>query len=258
MVEWVGDIFGSAMTARHDHTAETAVDGDATDRAAGASRPTPATADLFADSNPLPQSLVVLAESAVVLRGAAAPEASSIFAEIERIAARAPFRNMTTPGGFRMSVAMTNCGEYGWVSDRTGYRYSPVDPLSGHKWPPIPDVLLDCAARAAAAAGFARFAPDACLVNRYAPGTKLSLHQDKDEADKAWPVVSISLGLPATFVWGGARRDDPTIRVPLAHGDVVVWGGASRLNYHGVLTVKAGDHPLVGARRINLTLRRAR
>jgi alkylated DNA repair protein (DNA oxidative demethylase) len=258
MVERVGDIFGSAMTARHDHGAESAVDGNAPGAQVRASGRLPATASLFADGDPPPQSAVVLAESAVVLRGAASPEAPRILAEIERITARAPFRNMTTPGGFRMSVAMTNCGEYGWVSDRTGYRYSPVDPLSGNKWPPIPDVLLDCAARAAAAAGFARFAPDACLVNRYAPGTKLSLHQDKDEADKAWPVVSISLGLPATFVWGGTRRDDPTVRVPLVHGDVVVWGGASRLNYHGVLTVKAGAHPLVGAQRISLTLRRAR
>ena len=257
MVERVGDIFGSAMTARHDHTAETAAE-NANGAEMRARRRGSATADLFGDDHPLSQGSVVLGESAVVLRGAATPEAARIVAEIERIAARAPFRNMTTPGGFRMSVAMTNCGEFGWVSDRTGYRYSAVDPLSGNKWPPIPDVLLDCAARAAAAAGFARFEPDACLVNRYAPGTKLSLHQDKDEADRTWPVVSISLGLPATFVWGGPRRGDPTARVPLAHGDIVVWGGASRLNYHGVLTVKAGAHPLVGAQRINLTLRRAR
>ena len=246
------------MTARHDHTAATAGDRNATRPDARATQRTPSAADLFADGDPLPPGPLVLGESAVVLRGAALADAAQILAEIERVATRAPFRNMTTPGGFRMSVAMTNCGEYGWVSDRTGYRYSATDPLSGHRWPPIPDVLLECATRAASDAGFAGFAPDACLVNRYEPGTKLSLHQDKDEEDKAWPVVSVSLGLPATFVWGGRKRDDPTIRVPLAHGDVVVWGGASRLNYHGVLTVKADSHPLVGARRINLTFRRAR
>ena len=246
------------MTARYDHTAETAVARKAAGLEARTNRAAPSTADLFADSDSLPNGPLVLAESAVVLRGAASAAAPRILAEIARVAADAPFRNMTTPGGFRMSVAMTNCGDYGWVSDRTGYRYSATDPLSGRPWPPIPDVLLDCAARAAAAAGFARFVPDACLVNRYEPGTKLSLHQDKDEEDKAWPVVSVSLGLPATFVWGGLRRGDPTIRVPLAHGDIVVWGGASRLNFHGVLTVKAGNHPQVGARRINLTFRRAR
>lgn len=216
-----------------------------------------ATTDLFGASSP-GLAPTILGDGALVLHGAALSESAQLVDDIERIAARAPFRHMTTPGGFRMSVAMTNCGDYGWVTDRTGYRYSPVDPVSGHKWPPIPDALLDCAVRAAAAGGFQGFDPDACLVNRYEPGSKLSLHQDKDEADKSWPVVSVSLGLPATFVWGGQRRDDPTRRVPLHHGDVVVWGGPTRLNYHGVLTLKDGTHPLLGARRINLTLRRAR
>ena len=221
-----------------------------------------AAPDLFGDDSGggfgavLP-SRVELADGAVLLRGFVREEAPEIVDALERIVARAPFRRMTTPGGFTMSVAMTNCGDYGWVTDRTGYRYSPVDPVSGHKWPVIPDVLLDCAARTAADAGFAGFVPDACLINRYEPGTKLSLHQDKDERDLAFPVVSISLGLPAVFQFGGLRRNDPLQRIPLAHGDVVVFGGPSRLRYHGVLPVRAGEHPLLGRRRINFTLRKA-
>ena len=218
--------------------------------------------DLFDGNVSLPTAAIrsrqQLADGAWLLRGAVLDSVPQILAALDDIAARAPFRQMTTPGGFTMSVAMTNCGDYGWVTDRTGYRYSPVDPVSGNKWPLIPDVLLDCATRTAAAAGFDGFVPDACLVNRYAPGTRLSLHQDKDERDLAFPVVSISLGLPAVFQFGGLRRNDPTQRVPLAHGDVVVWGGPSRLRYHGVLPVKDGDHPLLGRQRINLTLRKAR
>ena len=208
----------------------------------------------FAAAQP---SRVELADGAVLLRGFVREQAPRIVDALEHIAARAPFRRMTTPGGFTMSVAMTNCGDYGWVTDRTGYRYSAVDPASGHKWPVMPDVLLDCAARIAAEAGFGGFMPDACLINRYEPGTKLSLHQDKDERDLAFPVVSISLGLPAVFQFGGLKRNDPLQRIPLAHGDVVVFGGPSRLRYHGVLPVKAGLHPLLGRNRINLTLRKA-
>ena len=198
-----------------------------------------------------------LQEGAVLLRGRALPVERALLAAIDAIATRAPFRRMVTPGGFEMSVAMTNCGSVGWVTDRTGYRYDPRDPDSGATWPAMPDVFLTLARDAADDAGFASFVPDACLVNCYEPGTRLSLHQDKDERDYAHPVVSISLGLPATFQFGGLKRNDRPLKVPLQHGDVVVWGGASRLVYHGVLALKDGEHPLVGRRRLNLTLRKA-
>lgn len=219
----------------------------------------PLTRGLFDSAAFLPDDRppLALADGAWLLPGAVRDEAPALLAALDRIVARAPFRNMVTPGGFTMSVAMTNCGDYGWVTDKSGYRYSPIDPVSGHKWPVMPDVLLDCAARTARMAGFDGFVPDACLVNRYLPGTKLSLHQDKDERDLGQPVVSISLGLPAVFQFGGLARSDRLQRVPLGHGDVVVWGGPSRLRYHAVLPVKDGAHPLVGRQRINFTLRKA-
>jgi alkylated DNA repair protein (DNA oxidative demethylase) len=164
---------------------------------------------------------------------------------------------MVTPGGFRMSVAMTNCGAVGWVTDRSGYRYSPVDPESGSPWPAMPGPFRRLAHDAAAQARFGTFEPDACLINRYEPGAKLSLHQDKDERDYGAPIVSVSLGLPATFLFGGLSRRDPQMKIPLAHGDVVVWGGRARLAYHGVSPLKAGHHPTLGACRINLTFRKA-
>lgn len=198
-----------------------------------------------------------LGPGATVLRGFARKRDRALLAAIEEIAALAPFRRMVTPGGFEMSVAMTNCGGAGWVTDRTGYRYQAQDPQSGVPWPSMPPGFLALADQAASAAGFASFVPDACLINRYEPGTKLSLHQDKDEADYAHPIVSVSLGLPATFQFGGPKRGDPVRKVALEHGDVVVWGGPSRLFHHGVLTLKSGEHPLTGRRRFNLTLRRA-
>lgn len=199
-----------------------------------------------------------LGPGAVVLRGFALAAAGDIYAEIERIVASAPFRQMQTPGGLRMSVAMSNCGDYGWVTDGSGYRYTAADPDSGRPWPAMPTSFRELASGAAAAAGFPDFAPDACLINRYAPGARMSLHQDRDERDLGQPIVSVSLGLPAVFLFGGAKRSDPVSRVPLTHGDVVVWGGADRLRYHGVLAVKDGAHPLVGAGRLNLTFRKAR
>jgi DNA oxidative demethylase len=199
-----------------------------------------------------------LAPGAMVLRGFAAADAHALLEDVTRIEAAAPFRHLITPGGFRMSVAMTNCGPLGWVSDRRGYRYDPIDPESSRAWPPLPASFARLAARAAARAGFERFAPDACLVNRYAPGARLTLHQDKDEGDLDAPIVSVSLGLPATFLFGGEVRSDRPTRVPLAHGDVVVFGGPSRLRYHGVLPIRPGSHPLVGEQRINLTFRKAR
>lgn len=199
----------------------------------------------------------VLAEGAVLLRGFARAQAPALLVAVDEIAARAAFRHMSTPGGQRMSVAMTNCGVLGWVADRAGYRYASVDPESGHAWPAMPEAFSELAGRAAAEAGYAGFLPDVCLINRYAPGAKLSLHQDRDETDFAAPIVSVSLGLPAVFLFGGLRRRDPALRILLGHGDVVVWGGASRLFHHAVLPLKAGEHPDSADCRINMTFRRA-
>jgi alkylated DNA repair protein (DNA oxidative demethylase) len=210
--------------------------------------------DLEDDALPAMQPL---APGAVLLRRFARAQDEALLAGVAQVVAQAPLRHLVTPGGFRMSVAMSNCGALGWVSDRSGYRYDARDPESGRPWPAMPAVFLGLAAKAAQAAGFEGFVPDACLVNRYEPGTRLSLHQDRDEGRYDWPIVSVSLGLPAVFLFGGARRADKAQRVPLAHGDVVVWGGPSRLHYHGVLPVKEGVHPLTGACRINLTFRKA-
>jgi alkylated DNA repair protein (DNA oxidative demethylase) len=198
-----------------------------------------------------------MAPGAVLLRGFALPRETELLAAIETVAAEAPFRHMMTPGGYTMSVAMTTCGSAGWVTDRKGYRYSRTDPLSGKPWPAMPASFRALATEAAADAGYADFAPDSCLINRYEPGTKLSLHQDQDEKDYSQPIVSVSLGLPAIFLFGGPKRADPTARFPLQHGDIAVWGGPSRLFFHGVATLKDGDHPLLGRKRINLTFRRA-
>jgi len=198
-----------------------------------------------------------LAEGAVLLGGYARCEAAGLVAAVDGIAAVAPFRHMVTPGGFRMSVAMTSCGRAGWVTDRKGYRYAPHDPLSGNPWPSMPAVFRSLAARAAAAAGFHGFAPDACLINRYEPGARLSVHRDEDERDMTAPVVSVSLGLPATFLFGGLSRKDRPLRLRLESGDVVVWGGPSRLVYHAVAPLAEAEHPLTGRSRINLTFRKA-
>jgi DNA oxidative demethylase len=212
-------------------------------------------ASLF-DSNSLPLSREPLEEGAVLLRGFATPVAPLLVEEVTRIAQIASFRHLVTPGGYTMSVAMTNCGRIGWVSDRTGYRYDPVDPTTGTPWPAMPKVFLDVAVRAAAEAGFANYDPDACLINRYVAGAKLSLHQDRDEKDAWAPIVSVSLGLPAVFLWGGKRRSDRVRRLRLESGDIVVWGGPARFIYHGVAPLADGQHPLTGAARINLTFRK--
>jgi alkylated DNA repair protein (DNA oxidative demethylase) len=198
-----------------------------------------------------------LGDGAVLLGGFAERDSAALVDEIGRIAAAAPFRTMTTPGGRQMSVAMTNCGKAGWVSDRAGYRYSATDPDSGNPWPAMPELFAKLAVRAAAAAGYGAFAPDACLVNRYEPGVQLTLHQDRNERDFSAPIVSVSLGLPAVFVFGGKSRSDPARPVAVLHGDVVVWGGPSRLVYHGVRRLAEGTHPATGRVRFNLTLRRA-
>ncbi|MDB5732230.1 MAG: oxidative demethylase AlkB [Variovorax sp.] len=203
-------------------------------------------------------SSLPLGPGAVVLRGRALDDAAMLLADLrQQVLARAPWRHMVTPGGFRMSVAMSNCGALGWVADRGGYRYDPRDPDSGRPWPPMPASFARFAAQMAAGAGFDGFAPDACLINRYEPGARLSLHQDRDERDFDQPIVSVSLGLPAVFLFGGATRAHKARRVPLAHGDVVVWGGPARLHHHGVLPLAEGTHPLTGRCRINLTFRKA-
>ena len=187
----------------------------------------------------------------------ALPLEAALLAGIEEITTAAPFRHMLTPGGQRMSVAMTNCGEVGWVTDRKGYRYDRLDPDTGRPWPPLPACFAQLAQRAAAEAGFAAFRPDVCLINRYEPGARMSLHQDRDERDFSAPIVSVSLGLEATFLFGGLKRSDRPHRLPLAHGDVLVWGGPKRLSFHGVAPVVDGCHPVVGPMRLNLTMRKA-
>jgi alkylated DNA repair protein (DNA oxidative demethylase) len=197
-----------------------------------------------------------LEEGALLLRGFAFADAGVLVADAARVADTAPFRHLVTPGGFTMSVAMTNCGRVGWVSDRKGYRYDPSDPDTGAPWPAMPVRFLDLAARAAAEGGFPNYDPDACLINRYTAGSKLGMHQDRDEKDAWSPIVSVSLGLPATFLWGGKKRGDPVRRMRLESGDVVVWGGPARFIYHGVAPLKDGQHALTGATRINLTFRK--
>ena len=211
------------------------------------------TPDLFDDQ----LRDVPLASGAMLLRGFARSDDMPLLTALDRVTAAAPYRLMATPGGRPMSVGMTNCGAAGWITDRRGYRYDAIDPDSGRPWPAMPEVFMDLAIRAAAKAGFAGFMPDACLINRYRPGARLTLHQDQDERDFTQPIVSVSLGLPATFLWGGAKRTDRPRRIALGHGDVVVWGGASRLFFHGVMPLADGDHPALGCQRINLTFRRA-
>jgi alkylated DNA repair protein (DNA oxidative demethylase) len=211
--------------------------------------------DLFAA---LPRDgIEPIGEGAIVLKGFARREAARVIAEVGKLAKQAPFRHMVTPGGKQMSVAMTNCGTAGWVTDRHGYRYDPDDPQSGRRWPSMPDTFRQLATRAAAAGGYAGFAPDACLINRYEPGARLTLHQDRDEQDFSQPIVSVSLGLPAVFLFGGAKRTDRPRRIRLESGDVVVWGGPTRLAFHGIDKLADGDDPLTGRCRINLTFRKA-
>jgi alkylated DNA repair protein (DNA oxidative demethylase) len=193
----------------------------------------------------------------MVLRNFAGSLAPALLDHVAAIAAAAPFRHLVTPGGHVMSVAMTNCGAAGWMSDRRGYRYETNDPLSGNAWPAMPALFLDLARRAAAVAGHERFAPDVCLINRYVPGAKMSLHIDHDERDLGAPIVSVSLGLQAVFLWGGKARTDKPRRIPVFSGDVIAWGGPSRRNYHGVLPLNDGMHDLTGNCRINLTFRKA-
>jgi alkylated DNA repair protein (DNA oxidative demethylase) len=215
------------------------------------------TADLFEGVSDIGRSPEAMAEGAVLLRAFARPAEDELIAALRDIVVQAPFRHMLTPGGHQMSVAMTNCGNAGWVTDRGGYRYDAIDPQSGKPWPEMPIVFRELARHAAAEAGFDDFSPDACLINRYQPGARMSLHQDKDERDFESPIVSVSLGLPAIFLFGGAKRSDKPRRFRLEHGDIVVWGGPSRLFFHGVAPLGDGEHNLLGCQRVNLTFRKA-
>jgi alkylated DNA repair protein (DNA oxidative demethylase) len=215
------------------------------------------TADLFEAVFDARPSREAMAEGAVLLRGFAKRHEAELLVALREVIAQAPFRRMFTPGGHQMSVAMTNCGTAGWLTDHSGYRYDGVDPESGKAWPAMPAPFRDLARRAAEEGGFDGFVPDACLINRYEPGAKMSLHQDKDERDFGAPIVSVSLGLPAIFMFGGAKRSDKPTRYRLEHGDVVVWGGPSRLFFHGVTPLADGEHAALGRQRINLTFRKA-
>ena len=212
---------------------------------------------LFHHEQPPAPPKDVLGPGTAVLAGFALDQEDELLSSINLVVGQSPFRNMITPGGFRMSVAMSNCGPLGWVTDRTGYRYSGTDPETNRPWPQMPEAFRKLAQSAAFEAGFPNFAADACLINRYEPGTRLSLHQDKDEHDFTQPIVSVSLGLPATFLFGGLDRADKTVRIWLVHGDVVVWGGPARLRYHGVAPLAEGEHPRTGGVRYNLTFRKA-
>jgi alkylated DNA repair protein (DNA oxidative demethylase) len=218
----------------------------------------PTTLDLFADTELEQQPRrEQIGEQSFVLRGFALPWLDRLLPALEAVLAAAPFRQMVTPGGFTMSVALSSCGTWGWTTDRSGYRYTRDDPQTGRPWPSMPEVFFELAQAAARDAGFDGFVPDSCLINRYVPGAKMSLHQDKDEKSYDAPIVSVSLGLPAMFLFGGFVRSDKSQRVPLLHGDIVVWGGVDRLRYHGVLPIKDGQHSILGEQRINFTFRRA-
>jgi alkylated DNA repair protein (DNA oxidative demethylase) len=215
------------------------------------------TQDLFGFESDFFPKHEQLGEQAVVLRGFAQPYIDDIITALPVIAASAPFRHMATPGGYTMSVAMTNCGPVGGIVDQHGYRYTTIDPVSGNRWPAMPAAFMALAHAAAEAAGFTAFVPDSCLINRYVPDARMSLHQDKSERDLTAPIVSVSLGMPALFLFGGHQRSDRARRVPLLHGDVLVWGGVDRLRFHGVMPVKANTHPVMGDYRFNLTIRQA-
>ena len=214
--------------------------------------------DLFAEQDlQQPARVERISDQAFALRGFALPKAKELLAALDSVLLQAPLRQMQTPGGYTMSARLSSCGALGWTTDRDGYHYSPLDPLSARPWPAMPGVFLALAAAAASSAGFSSFVPDSCLINAYAPGAKMSLHQDKNERCHTAPIVSISLGLPAIFQFGGVERSDPTQRIALFHGDIMVWGGVDRLRYHGVMPIKPGHHSLLGEQRINITLRQA-
>lgn len=200
----------------------------------------------------------VLVPDTLLLRGFLLAHEEALLDALRQVITEAPFRSMTTRGGLPMSAVTTGCGDYGWTSGAGGYGYAALDPLRGQPWPAMPVLFRTLAEAAAAEAGFADFSPDACLINRYRPGAKMGLHQDKDEQDMTQPIVSFSFGLPARFQFGGSSRSGGARQIPLLHGDAFVWGGTARLNFHGVLPVAEGHHPRMGPQRISLTFRRAK
>jgi len=208
------------------------------------------TTDLFADQRPARQDI---APGVVLFPGRAV--ARDIWPLLQPVLAVAPFRNFVTPGGRRMGVETTNCGSLGWVSDKAGYRYQATDPDSGRPWPAMPRPLFDLAVASAAAAGFPETRPDSCLINRYAVGVRLTAHQDLNEQSSDWPIVSISMGLPATFVLHGATRGGAGPKIALTDGDVLVFGGPARNAFHSVQPIADGVDPVLGPCRVNLTLR---
>lgn len=208
--------------------------------------------DLFSTSDRL-----FIEQDSWLFKGYATQSTDWILERLREILRLSPLRQMQIPGGHRMSVRTSSCGSLGWISDLSGYRYSDIDPMTGRPWPEIPAALLDLVSTGAAAADYPGFIPDSCLINCYRPGAKMGLHQDKDEQDRSAPIVSLSFGLPVTFMFGGLNRRDPVKRFPLEHGDMLVWGGASRMVYHGVAPLAQGEHPALGALRLNLTFRRA-
>lgn len=215
------------------------------------------TGQLFPLDDHLAGTQTRLGPQAVILRGFALPHVDALWTALQAVLTEAPFRHMVTPGGQRMSVSLTNCGSLGWTSDTQGYRYTRDDPKTGRPWPAMPAAFVQLAEDAARQGGFDNFRPDACLINRYLPGSRMSLHQDRNERDFSAPIVSVSLGIPALFLWGGQRRADRAVRIPLFHGDVAAWGGEDRLRFHGIAPLKEDYHPLTGSERINFTLRRA-
>ncbi|MDI1298906.1 DNA oxidative demethylase AlkB [Methylotenera sp.] len=210
--------------------------------------------DLFANIQPNKLEIV---KDAYLLKSYALANEQSLLMDLAELVSQAPLRFMMTKMGFAMSAAMTNCGALGWVSDRQGYRYDMKDPANNKPWPLMPVSFQQLAVLAAAEAGFDNFQPDACLINQYQVGASMGLHQDKNELDFNQPIVSVSLGIPAVFKFGGLARTDKTLRIPLVHGDVIVWGGESRLNFHAIAPLKMNTHPILGAYRYNLTFRKA-
>ncbi|MDI1360702.1 DNA oxidative demethylase AlkB [Methylotenera sp.] len=210
--------------------------------------------DLF--ENMQPNKLEII-KDAYLLKSYALTNEKALLSDLEQAVSQAPLRHMMTKMGFAMSAAMTNCGVLGWVSDHQGYRYDMKDPATNKPWPVMPASFQQLATLAAAEAGFNDFQPDACLINQYQVGASMGLHQDKNELDFNQPIVSVSLGIPAVFQFGGLNRMDKTHKIPLMHGDIVVWGGQSRIHFHGIAPLKMNTHPILGAYRYNLTFRKA-
>lgn len=184
-------------------------------------------------------------------------DTNPLMVQVERITKVSPFRKMMTPNGHYTGVALTNCGDFGWTSDRNEYRYSSSDPLNNQPWLAIPESFKALAKNAAHVAGFKDFEPDACLINQYLIGTKLGSHQDKNEKDFSQPIVSVSIGLSAVFQIFGNQRAGQAINYRLYDGDVVVWGNSARLCYHGVRTLSAAELDPTCQQRINITFRKS-